>query len=225
MGIDANKVHLSVGGSSILARSLRTLERCDAVVAVVVVHRAIDDALTADCVREARATKVVAVVPGGSSRTKSELAGLQAVAALRTTGASFDLVLVHDAARPFVSVELIDRLVAAAALDGGAVPGLAVTEPIYVLTGDTVTLIDGQDLRRMQTPQVFRTDAVLAAYAAAAATGFEGLDTAQTVERFCPDISVRVVAGDPANLKVTTATDLATAARLANASDGGHSSI
>lgn len=227
MGIDANKVHLSVGGTPILARSLRTLERCAAVAAIVVVNRPADDALTDESIRAAGANKVVAVVPGGATRTGSELAGLAAVAGVARVArvddgeAPFDLVLVHDAARPFVTLDLLDVLIAAADEDGGAVPGLPLDDRVYESHDGVVTLLDGRDLRRVQTPQVFRTAALLAAYRDAQAADFEGFDTAQTVERFGPTLLVRVVAGDPRNIKVTTTADLAVAEELAVAFDDG----
>ena len=224
MGIDANKVHLSVGGTPILARSLRTLERCAAVAAIVVVNRPADDALTDESIRAAGANKVVAVVPGGATRTGSELAGLAAVTGVARVDdgeAPFDLVLVHDAARPFVTLDLLDVLIAAADEDGGAVPGLPLDDRVYESHDGVVTLLDGRDLRRVQTPQVFRTAALLAAYRDAQAVDFEGFDTAQTVERFSPTLSVRVVAGDPRNIKVTTTADLTVAEELAVAFDDG----
>ena len=221
MGIDANKVHLSVGGTSILSHSLGTLERCAAVVAVVVVIRPADDALTAQSILAAGASKVVAVVPGGASRTGSELAGLAAVAGVDDARAPFDLVLVHDAARPFVTLDLLDVLIAAAEEDGGAVPGLSLDDAVYEGHDGTVTRLDGRDLRRVQTPQVFRTAALLAAYRNAQAAGFEGFDTAQTLEQFCSALSVRVVTGDPRNIKVTTPADLASAQELAALFDDG----
>jgi 2-C-methyl-D-erythritol 4-phosphate cytidylyltransferase len=81
------------------------------------------------------------------------------------------------------------------------------------------TRVDASTLRRMQTPQAFHAAGLLAAYRAATAAGFHGVDTAETVERH-GDLEVVVVAGDPDNRKVTYADDLAIAtARAADRSE------
>jgi 2-C-methyl-D-erythritol 4-phosphate cytidylyltransferase len=215
MGLGTNKVYLPVGGVPVLAWSLRTIAAHPAVKAIVVVNRPEDGPATSEVLASVPFEGPVAMVSGGSTRTGSEQAGLAWVSGAHAR-ASFDVVLVHDGARPFVSRALLDALVEAADRDGGAIPATALAEPVYRADDDHLVLLDATGLRRVQTPQVFRTDALLAAYAAAAATGFEGFDTAQVVERFAPDVRVRAVPGDPDNIKVTTAGDLETAARLAS---------
>jgi 2-C-methyl-D-erythritol 4-phosphate cytidylyltransferase len=220
LGADANKVLLPIRGRrSILDESIHTFELCEAVDHIVVVARHQDQHIISRRIKEERITKVRTVVPGGSTRHGSEQAGFEAVRALLAPGAGVtDVVLVHDGARPFVTIDLVVRLVEAAQREGGAVPGLNIQGVLWTLRDGrpvgTVPSEYARRLRRMQTPQAFRAGPLLEAYAAAAAAGFDGVDTAATVERFA-SLETVVVESDPRNLKVTTRADLAVARRLA----------
>lgn len=137
------------------------------------------------------------ITPGGQTRTDSELAGLAAL------GREYDLIGIHDAARPLVPPELVERLYRKADEVGGAVPTL---KPTHFLI-DRRRLMPVTDLVTVQTPQVFRGPELFAAYVHAARTGFEGHDTVDVVERF-GDVEIAAVPGDPGNLKVTFQADL-----------------
>lgn len=137
------------------------------------------------------------ITQGGRTRTDSELAGLAAL------GKEYDLIGIHDAARPLVSPDLVERLFQRADEVGGAVPTL---EPTQFLV-DRRRLAPVNDLVTVQTPQVFRGPELFAAYVHAARTGFEGHDTVDVVERF-GDLDIAAVAGDPGNVKVTFQADL-----------------
>lgn len=139
----------------------------------------------------------VTVTPGGSTRTLSEMAGLAAL------GEEYDLVGIHDAARPILRGILVDRLFRIAARSGGAIP---VLEPEGLLIGRT-GLTPAPDVRRVQTPQVFRAPDLMAAYVRAAQTGFEGLDTSDVMQEFS-DVTIVGMPGDRTNLKVTYPDDL-----------------
>jgi 2-C-methyl-D-erythritol 4-phosphate cytidylyltransferase len=142
------------------------------------------------------------------------------VAALRAAeevGAATDddVILIHDGARPFLTHRLVTALVDAAREVGGAVPGIPVTGVLWDL-GDRARpqpAAAARSLRRMQTPQAFRARTLLAAYAAADTDGFDGVDTASTVERYT-SLAIRVVTSDPRNLKITTPVDLEIARAL-----------
>lgn len=138
------------------------------------------------------------VTPGGATRTSSEMAGLTAL------GGDFDLIGVHDAARPAPTADLIERLFTTADSTGGAVP---VIEPeSMILDRSTHRPVSG--LTRAQTPQVFRAAALMTAYVRAAQSGFEGQDTAAVVMEYT-DLVVAAVPGETSNLKVTYREDLA----------------
>jgi 2-C-methyl-D-erythritol 4-phosphate cytidylyltransferase len=139
----------------------------------------------------------VVVAAGGATRTESEISGLAALTS------DFDLIGVHDAARPLVSSSVIERLFAAAAQSGGAVPLLTVEGLIL----DRATSEPVAGLWRAQTPQVFRGPELVAAYHEAAKAGMVAHDTAEVVERF-GDLTVVGVEGDPDNIKVTYPADL-----------------
>jgi 2-C-methyl-D-erythritol 4-phosphate cytidylyltransferase len=206
LGGGDNKAYLPLAGHPLLAWSLHAFERCELIDDVVVVTRAEDRARAREVADAARVTKLRAIVEGGATRHASEHAGLAAIADAIETG-RIELVAIHDAARPFVSGDLLARLVTAAAEHGGSVPGLPVGAPFLVRTGPVGAVVGTDDLRRMQTPQAFRAREVLAAYRSATAAGFHGVDTAETVEHH-GSLTVVVVPGDPDNRKVTFADDL-----------------
>lgn len=214
-GNGGNKVYLPLAGRPALAMALATLASSPRVAAIVLVVRAGDENAAARVVDAAGGGKVVAVVPGGVTRHDSEQAGLAAVGAQRSAGATFRHVAIHDGARPFLTHRLLDALIDAAQATGGAIPVLPFTEPMAAVDGHgRPALMPTHDLVRVQTPQVFATDELLDAYAAARVDGFDGVDTAQVVERYS-SLAVAAVPGDPRNIKVTTAADLPVAEALA----------
>lgn len=216
MGGDANKVHLGVGGRTVLERSLAAFEEAASIGQVVLVRRAADAPATERILAGGGLRKLVAVVDGGSTRHASEWAGLRACADLGAGQLGGPAVIaIHDAARPFIRAAAIDELVAAAHRHGGAVPAIPIDAPMLREHDGQLVLVGSGALVRVQTPQAFRAAPLLAAYAAAHEAGFDGVDTASTVERFAPALEVVWVPGDPANLKLTVPADLAEAARLA----------
>lgn len=140
----------------------------------------------------------VTIVEGSDSRAASTRAALAAVSA--------PFALVHDAARPFVSRALLERL--ATALDGadGAIPALAVVDTVKRVSGGRIVdTLPRDQIGLAQTPQLFATDVLRAAHDAAAG-GSEFTDDASIVE--AAGGTVRVVEGDPANRKITVSADL-----------------
>lgn len=137
------------------------------------------------------------LVPGGPTRTASEMAGLAAVRR------DADLIGIHDAARPGASPELVDALFHRAAAVGGAVPALAPSG--FLIDRESREVLDG--VVAVQTPQVFRADGLRDAYTRAAREGVTGHDTVDLVLRFS-DTAITTVPGEPANLKVTYPTDI-----------------
>lgn len=218
LGNEDNKVYLPIRGRPMLAYSLDTLERAEIVKTLVVVAREEDypvlAPLLADLSLPAR------VVAGGPTRHQSEAAGLRALAAEVERG-DLDLIAVHDGARPFMTIELLVACVDLAAQLGGAIPGLPAESEIRSVDHHRVSPVDMTTLIRVQTPQVFEARGLITAYVGAAAAGFEGADTAATVERFS-DLTIGVVPGDRRNLKVTLPTDLEMAAGHASDWQDGH---
>lgn len=210
-----NKVYLPVAGRPLVAWSLAGLASSPLIDVIVLVIRA-GDAERAQAVLAAEPIdKLVAVVEGGATRQASELAGLQALSEVIESG-GVELVCIHDAARPFVSQDLLARVLRTARERGGALPGLPLEYDLLLrmAAGGDAETVPTADLRRVQTPQAFRARPLLAAYRAARKADFHGVDTATSVEHF-GDLDVRVVPGDPRNVKVTFAQDLVTVEELA----------
>lgn len=213
VGADRNKVLLDLAGIPVLAHSLRTVAGLAEVVRVVVVARAADLA-------EIRALAAAhapgaAVVEGGADRADSERAAF-AVLADDVAAGRVSLVAVHDGARPLASPSLWGRVLQAAAQHGGALPARPMG-PTLARAGAGVREGMHDDLVGVSTPQAFAAAPLLDAYAAAAAEGFVGTDTASYVERFGAGVRVATVPDEPANLKVTWPGDLAKAARILDA--------
>ena len=146
------------------------------------------------------------VVEGGATRAESVRLGLTAV-----PGAA-EVIVVHDAARPLASDALFRAVIEAVLTDGagGAIPGIPVSDTIKVVDGaDNVTrTLDRASLVAVQTPQAFGANFLRRAHAQEG----EATDDAALVEAL--GATVRVVPGDPRNLKITTPADLGTAESL-----------
>jgi 2-C-methyl-D-erythritol 4-phosphate cytidylyltransferase len=145
------------------------------------------------------------VVEGGVTRAESVRLGLAAVPE------EAEVIVVHDAARPLASAELFAAVISAVTGGaGGAIPGIPVSDTIKVVDGErnvTATL-DRAALVAVQTPQAFGADLLRAAHDG----GTEATDDATLVEAL--GATVRVVPGDPRNLKITTPADLELAEHL-----------
>jgi 2-C-methyl-D-erythritol 4-phosphate cytidylyltransferase / 2-C-methyl-D-erythritol 2,4-cyclodiphosphate synthase len=145
-------------------------------------------------------------VTGGAERQDSVRLGLEALTPLKP-----DRVLIHDGARPFPDAAMIDRVIDALDKAPAAIPGLPLGDTIKRVADGVITeTVDRAGLWRVQTPQGFHFDAILAAHRAAAGKALT--DDAAIVE--AAGIAPLVVAGSEANLKITTTDDLAAAERL-----------
>lgn len=220
LGADRNKVFVDLQGRPMLAWSLATLDRHPAVSTIVVAVRAGDEEAFTEALRSAEKyggpmKAPVLTVPGGATRSASELAALDRLAPYIEDEA-VEVVLIHDGARPFADEALITRTISAALAHRGAVPGLMPDRQVFELDADAghASALRIESLRRVQTPQAFAAKPLLAAYRQAQIEGFEGVDTAEVVARFA-EIDAVVVDGDPENIKVTTVADLHRAHRIA----------
>ncbi|MCO1660968.1 IspD/TarI family cytidylyltransferase [Pseudonocardia humida] len=206
-GAAVNKVYLPLAGRPVIAWSLAVMAAHPQVGPVVLVAREDDLAAATDAVRTVAGTGRIEVTTGGASRQESELAGLRRLAE-RIADRRVDVVLVHDGARPLLSADLVDRVLAAARETGGAVPGLARHDLVAAGPDGALTGPAPEGLVAVQTPQGFRAAPLLAAYEAAARAGFAGTDTESCMARFAPDVRVRRVDGEGRNIKITYGHDL-----------------
>ena len=214
LGADRPKQYLNCAGRPLLVHTLEALAASFPFSAVKVVIHSDDRALYDQAIAiltPGGAAALGAPAIGGATRQQSVLAGLEALDA-----AEPDIVLIHDAVRPFPSPALIARAIEAAERHGAAAPGTLVSDTVKQVDSDGRVLATPPRaaLRAVQTPQAFRFPLILAAHRRAAAAGVGDLtdDVAGAAWAGAP---AYVFEGDPANLKVTTMQDLITAeARL-----------
>jgi 2-C-methyl-D-erythritol 4-phosphate cytidylyltransferase len=205
LGGDRPKAFAKLGGRVLLAESLERLEASDWIEAIVVVAAAGWEEPAILLAEELGAGKVSACVAGGGTRTDSVRAGLAEVPEEAA------IALVHDAARPLLAEDVIERVVTALG-DGwdGAVPGLPLADTVKRADerGGVLETLDRTGLYAVQTPQAF----VAATLRRALAGGGSATDCAAFVE--AAGGRVRVVEGDRRLMKITTAADLASAESL-----------
>jgi 2-C-methyl-D-erythritol 4-phosphate cytidylyltransferase/2-C-methyl-D-erythritol 2,4-cyclodiphosphate synthase len=154
--------------------------------------------------------KLLAPVFGGATRQASVRAGLEALAPLRP-----DLVLIHDAARPYASAALVTRAIAAVEATGAAIPVMPLADTVKSVdrTGRLIeATLDRTVLRTVQTPQVFTFGPVLDAHRRAAESGREDFTDDAALAEWA-GLKVAAFAGEAGNVKLTTAEDVARAER------------
>jgi 2-C-methyl-D-erythritol 4-phosphate cytidylyltransferase len=208
-----NKVLLPLDGEAIIIRATRPFASHAAVDEVIVVAAAGDLPICMDELRRAGMTDV-AVLPGGASRHASESMAIRSLGP-RIHRGEIDLVVIHDAARPLYRGERLEELLAAARESGGAIFAIPVDpgdDIARIGDGSPPTPASTEGFWRAQTPQAFQAVVLLEAFLRAEREGFEGSDTSSTVERL--GVPVRVVPGDPGNIKITYPVDLSLAESL-----------
>jgi 2-C-methyl-D-erythritol 4-phosphate cytidylyltransferase len=212
LGSRAPKAFVDVAGRPLLEYSLETIERSGVAEAIVLVagKEQLDHAKA--IVREGgRAGMVRAIVAGGSSRQGSVRRGLLAV------DPAAELVLCHDAARPFASPALFVRVAEALSRPGGeaagAVPVIRTADTVKrIRAGTIVETIPRDEIGLAQTPQAFLASALREAHERAADDALQATDDAALLE--AAGFSVIVVEGEPSNFKITTEEDLRRAERF-----------
>ena len=206
MGFD--KLLADVGGRPVLVRCIEAFQQAPSISEIVVVTR--EELMTevARLCHEFQLTKVTKVIRGGENRTQS--ARLGTLEADRDT----PLIAVHDGARPFVTVQVIEDAVAQAGKTGAAAPAVPVTDTIKMgKDGLVEQTLDRDRLYAVQTPQVFEASLIRAALQKALEDGAELTDDCAAVERL--GMKVVLTAGDERNIKLTTPLDMLLGERLA----------
>jgi 2-C-methyl-D-erythritol 4-phosphate cytidylyltransferase / 2-C-methyl-D-erythritol 2,4-cyclodiphosphate synthase len=212
-GGDLPKQFRRIAGETLLRRTLSRFIETPTVSFVQPVIRPED----ADLVRaETAGLNVLPPVFGGATRQASVRAGLEALLSRKP-----DIVLVHDAARPFASADLIARAIVAAEKTGAAIPGLPVTDTIKRVdnSGIVETTVDRALLRLVQTPQAFAFPALIAAHRRAAEQGREDFTDDAALAEWA-GMKVSVFPGEAGNIKFTTPEDFVRAEAIQSAALG-----
>jgi 2-C-methyl-D-erythritol 4-phosphate cytidylyltransferase len=206
MGAAVPKQFLMLGEVPMMLHALRVFERTPSVAEVIlVVPREERARALADVVERYGVKKVLRVVPGGATRQESVYHGL------KETDDDAEIVVIHDAVRPFATEDLIESSIETARKIGGAVVAVPMKDTPKQVgpDGQIQRTLDRTGLWLAQTPQTFRRALVMEAYRKAEADHMRATDDAALVERLGHKIGV--VPGSWDNIKITTPEDLAIA--------------
>ena len=209
MGRELSKQYLSLGRMPILVHTLKVFEECPLVDALLVIVPPPDIEVVRNTVLAPwKLKKVAGIIPGGKERQDSVRAGIEAL------DADAGIVIIHDAVRPFITIELISQCIRAAGEAGAVTVGVPVKDTVKEVAPDgrVVRTCDRSLMWLTQTPQAFRRDIIESAHRAAVRDGFRGTDDTSLVERL--GIAVRMIRGDDYNIKITTPEDLVIAEAL-----------
>jgi len=201
MGSGTPKQFLALEGVPIFVHTLRKFTASDVVDEIYVAVRPEDMERARHDMEREHFTKPVRLVNGGHSR--QETVGR----ALAHVPLGTELVVVHDAVRPFVNLEMIRRVTEAARVEGGAILGILSVDTVKQVERQTIVgTIPRERIALAQTPQAFRYAILREAFDRAAADGFNGSDEASLVERL--GYTVTVLLGSERNIKITKPSDL-----------------
>lgn len=215
MGAGTPKQFLMLDGVPMMLHSLRVFERVPGVTEVVLVVPKEERARAlAEVVERYGLKKVLKVVPGGATRQESVHHGLNEV------DEDVEIVVVHDAVRPFITEDLVERSIEAARQHGGAIVAVPMKDTPKQAGPDGLIqkTLDRAGLWLAQTPQTFRRALVVAAYRKAALEHIHATDDAALVERL--GHTVAIVQGSWDNMKITTPEDMVIAEAILAARKG-----
>lgn len=204
-----NKQFLELDGAPVIVKTINMFQRCQMIDEIIVVTRESDIDEIAKLVKEYDFTKVFNIVPGGETRQLSVYEGVTATSNIA------DLVVIHDGARPLVTIEVIEETIKTAAEYGAAATGVKVKDTVKVVD-DNDNIIDTPDrayMRFIQTPQVFDKKLYL-----------DAVNTVENSKDFTDDCmlieafgkTVKYVGGDYENIKITTPEDIELAENYLN---------
>lgn len=201
MGLRTLKPFIEIAGKPILSYSLDLFEKSNSIDSIVLV-------VAKGCLKKAKSLlknkrykKLKKIVSGGSTRARSVYNGLSAV------GNNSDIVLIHDAARPFLTQALLKKCINAARRGVDCLAAVPVTSTIKTIRNRSViSTPQRKTLWEAQTPQVFNKDTLIKAYGKLGKKAWNFSDDASLAEA-C-GVKVKVVKGDYSNIKITTNEDL-----------------
>lgn len=200
MGAGQNKLFLELQNCPIMVHTLAVFERDENCTGIWLAVKAEERAFIQELLTTYQITKVKGLPAGGEERQHSVHSCIKEMEEV-------DIVLVHDAARPFITQEIIERLAHTAYEKGAAIAGVRAKDTMKKVTDGVITeTVDRDSLWMIQTPQAFRFDLLKEAEDVAEKVGFLGTDEAMLVERL--GHKVYVVESSYENVKMTTKEDL-----------------
>ena len=198
----SRKQFMLLDGSPILLYTIRKFVSSPSVQDIVVALRADDLEWVGELLRREVFSKPVRLVEGGESRQQS------VENALATLPPDTELVAVHDAVRPFIELDVLEKVFSEAAVSGAAIVGIVPVDTVKQVHRNKVrATIPRERLILTQTPQVFRFDLLRQAFAKAREDSFIGTDESSLVERL-EQVEVSVVPGSDRNIKITKPSDM-----------------
>lgn len=201
MGSELPKQFLSLEGAPIFIHTLRKFSASSVIDTIHLGVRPEDMAQVGAHLASERFSKPVRMVGGGASRQQT------VQNALAEIPSGTEIVVVHDAVRPFVSLELIRQVVEAAQRSGAAILGIPSVDTVKQVERQTILgTLPRERIVLAQTPQAFRCSLLREAFARAKADGFEATDESSLVERL--GVAVTVLMGSDRNIKITKPSDL-----------------
>ena len=203
LGSDIPKQYLKIAGVPILVRTIRAFMENQYIDDIVIVAHEDYISLCGELTAEYGLTKVKGIVAGGKERQDSVY---RAISEISSTAPDTELVLVHDAARPFVKEDTINDVISAAERSGAAIACVPVKDSIRQGTSEESRNIERKNLHSVQTPQGFGLRLLKDAYEKAFEEEYYGTDDAGLVERL--GVNVELVTGHYDNIKITTKEDM-----------------
>lgn len=196
-GLNINKVLLNTGAIPIITCTLMPFIISPIINKIIIVINRNDQEIINNTIKNLNSDKEIITVIGGDTRTDSVRNALP-----YTEG--YDITLIHDAARPFVTIDLIEKVVNEAALCGAATAAIPVIDTIKrVKNGKVISTLNREEYQSIQTPQAFNSKSLIDAYKK---IKNNYTDDSAIYEEFIGSVSV--IYGSPQNIKITTADDL-----------------
>ena len=202
MGADVRKQYMLLAGKPIVCQTVAVFDACACIDEIILVVPADDLEICFEkWITGMSVQKSIRLVAGGAERQDSVYQGIQSVSG------GCDIVVIHDAVRPFVTHLMIESCVAEARVSGACIIGMPMMETAKrVISGDIGATLDRSTIWMAQTPQAFAADLIRTAHEKARRDRFVGTDDALLVERL--KRTVRILPGSRLNIKITTPEDV-----------------
>jgi 2-C-methyl-D-erythritol 4-phosphate cytidylyltransferase len=203
--MNSKKQYLELNGKPVIAITVSVFDECQSIDEIIVVAAKEDIELTKDLLKGIK--KVKNIVAGGQHRQDSVYNGIEAI----KPESEEDIVVIHDAARPLITKDIISRAVTEAKVSKAVVVGIPSKDTVKTVSPKNIIIetLDRASIWLVQTPQVFHYSVIKQACERAQRIKYKATDDSKLVERM--GISVKMIMGSYENIKITTKEDLAMA--------------